>query len=307
MAFKSKVRTVFIDTQTPAVQAEEMLDVILSPVYYWVKRVELPVKYLREVKKLLPSLFEDSLPEGKYSYTAYRDGDAYMIFAYNDKAILDILSEKGIKSTQLRRLYFAQSEFSDLESAVALGEDDIMVSQEGVVVKLPAALAADAVTLDLTAHKCSAHHVNLERYAHIAGTSSLIWFASFMAVLIVLIAVEWGIIDSKTAQIEKERTVLFDKYRLKSTIIQNEAVLKRLERRYDKQMKIRKMSAALFGVKLRNAEKMTRFELSASALLAEYSIASASRAKAVVAELKRAGLTVKEHYAKAHLRVEMAL
>ena len=306
MAFNTKAKTVFIDTDSPIIVSEEQLDIVLSPAYYWVKRVTLPVKYLREVKKLLPSLFEDILPEGKYSYTAYRDGDAYMIFAYNDKAILDALSDKGIKSAQIRRIYFAQSEFSDLERPVSLG-DDILVQQEGVIVKLPSLFAEGAVPMHLEGHKCSSHNVVLARYAHIADKSSLIWFMSFMVVLILLFGVEWGITNTKTAQIEAENSGVFEKYKLKSTMIQNEAVLQRLEKRYGEQVKIRTISKAVLGLRLGQGEKLERLDILESKVVVEISTASSGRVKALAMQLKRAGLNFKEQFSDSLLRLEMAL
>ncbi|MEA3373497.1 MAG: hypothetical protein U9Q62_07390 [Campylobacterota bacterium] len=306
--FKSKAHIVFIDTQSPLIEEEEMLDIILSPAYYWVKRVTLPVKYVREVKKLLPSLFEDILPSGKYSYTAYRDGDDFMIFAYDDRAILDALSEKGVKGTQIRYVYFAQSEFSDLEGALELEGDDVMIQKGGVIVKLPLFLAGEtAIKLDVSDHECSSHKIELARFTHIADKKSLTMFISFMAVLIVLVAIEWAITGNKTVQIEEKRTELLSTYHLKATMLQNEAVLKRLEQRYVKQMKIRQVNSALLGVKLLKDENMVRLNLLPSGVVAEYAIAKEIRANKIIAQLKRTKLEIKESYKEGLLRVEVAL
>ncbi|MDQ7066925.1 MAG: hypothetical protein Q9M40_02365 [Sulfurimonas sp.] len=73
----------------------EKVSIILSPSLYWVQKLSLRVKYVREVKKLLPSIFEDMLPAGQYSYSAYKRGDDFFIFAYEDKAILKLLQDKS--------------------------------------------------------------------------------------------------------------------------------------------------------------------------------------------------------------------
>ena len=72
LGFRSKAKAFFVDVNSPSYLLEAPVNVILSPSMYWVKRVTLPVKYLYEVKSLIPSLFEENLPEGKYSYSAYR-------------------------------------------------------------------------------------------------------------------------------------------------------------------------------------------------------------------------------------------
>ena len=307
MIFKSQARVIFFDTDSPFFQREEMLDIILSPGHYWVKRVELPVKYLRDVKKLLPSLFEEILPKGEYSYTAYRDGETYLIFAYNDEAIVHALNEKGIRTAQINKVYFAQSEFGDLEGAVALNGDNVMMVEKGLLLKLPAYFADSVTALDLSDHKCSSHNIALARYTHIADKKSMILFASSMAVLIAFLMVEWGIVSTKTSDIEAKRTDLFETYGLKSTRLQNEAIMDRLEKRYIKQTKIRSLSSMLFDLKLNKTEKMTRFDILASKLVAEFNVASKSRVKALTAQLKAAGLVFKESYKDDVLQVELKL
>ena len=56
LGFSSKAKAFFVDVDSPAYLIEASVNVILSPSMYWVKRVTLPVKYLHEVRPLLPSL-----------------------------------------------------------------------------------------------------------------------------------------------------------------------------------------------------------------------------------------------------------
>ena len=132
-------------------------------------------------------------------------------------------------------------------------------------------------------------------------------FATFMAVLIILFTVEWAIIGSKTTQIEEKRTEILKKYHLKSTMIQSEAVLKRLEQRYTRQVRIREINAALLGVKLLKEEKMMLISLKPSLVVAEYSIATEPRAKEIGTQLKRNKLKIKESYKEGILRIEAML
>ncbi len=113
--FRSKAKAFFVDVDSPSYHLDESVNVILSPSMYWVKRVTLPVKYLREVKSLIPSLFEENLPDGKYSYSAYKDGDSFLIFAYNDKEVLDLLN-------RMRELYVFDVRKRVLKTAVFVDE-----------------------------------------------------------------------------------------------------------------------------------------------------------------------------------------
>ena len=308
MLFNPPAETIFVDTQTPSVETEKMLDVILSPAYYWVKRQSLPVRYLREVKKLLPSLFEDTLPEGHYSYTAYRDGEAYMLFAYNDRFILERLGEKGIKASQIRNVYFAQSEFDGMEAPLRIDDGNLMVVQNGIVVKLPAEFATgDSERLDVSNHKCSSQRVDLARYAHIADRGSMIRFGALMGVLTLLVAAEWGIVASKSNEIESRRAELFSQYDLKSTTMQNEAILKRLEADYRTQSALRDVTAKLLALQLEKGEYMTRLEIKDATLHASFTLSKPERAKAIVAELKRGGMTPKERLDGKQMELEVTL
>ncbi|MEA2091565.1 MAG: hypothetical protein U9O83_04260 [Campylobacterota bacterium] len=119
--FNPKLTTLFLDPNSESSYSAikgAKVNIILSPSLYWVKKLSLPVKYLRDAKKLLPSLFEDTLPKGNYSYTAYKSGDEFLIFAYEDKYILETLSKEGISLSNVANVYFAQSEMQNIEGAL---------------------------------------------------------------------------------------------------------------------------------------------------------------------------------------------
>jgi hypothetical protein len=307
MLFNRNVQKVYIDTDTPAVKSEEMLDIILSPAYYWVKRQPLPVRYLREARKLLPSLFEDTLPKGHYSYTAYKEGDDYLLFAYSDKTILDALAAKGIKSSQIHKVYFAQSEFGTMETPLQVDTQSALSIQGGIVVKLPLQFTREAVPLDLNAHRVSPYDIDLARYAHIADQRIIARISVFMALLTLLFGTEWAIVAAKTGTLETKRTELFDRYGLPSTAIQNEAILKRLEKRYAEQSALRDATAKLLALRLEKGEQMTRLVYDEPRLDVSFRIPAQSRADAVVARLKREGLRFTHTFEHQILRLEVSL
>jgi hypothetical protein len=307
MLFNRKVKKVYIDTDTPAVHSEEMLDIILSPAYYWVKRQSLPVRYLREAKKLLPSLFEDILPKGNYSYTAYKEEDDYLLFAYSDKTILDTLAAKGVKPSQIHKVYFAQSEFSTMERALQIDEQSALSLQGGIVVKLPLQFTGSTTPLNLDTYRISSHDIDLARYAHIADQRSIARFSAFMAILTLLFGMEWAVVSAKTGELEQERARLFERYDLPSTTIQNEAILKRLEQRYTEQSALRGTTAKLLALQLQEGEQMTRYEYDGTHLNVTFAIPSQNRANAVAARLKREGLEFTHTFGDQNLRLEFSL
>jgi len=251
----------FIDVDSPSYLLDGALNVILSPSLYWVKRVSLPIKYLRDVKSLLPSLFEDILPEGKYSYSAYKEGDEFLLFAYNDKEILDLLATKGITSTNLKNVYLAQSEFDTLDTAVSISEKSILTLQNGVVVKLPLILFPDAQTLDLDAHTYSNRTIHLTRFNQIADKKSQVVFASILGFLTVMFATEWLITSSKVAAIIEKQGDVFSHYNLPSTSFQNEAIHAKLNNTFERQSRIRDVLNLALTIKLGEDERLEEVAL----------------------------------------------
>jgi hypothetical protein len=307
MLFNPPAQTLFVDTHTPALQSDMMLDIILSPSLYWVKRQQLPVRYLREVKKLLPSLFDEMLPEGTYSYNAYKENGHFVLYAYNDKAILDLLQSKGIKPSQIRNVYLAQSEFNQAETALQSGDGNVLSVQEGIVVKLPVSFVESSVPMELETHKCSSHAIDLARYAHIADRGSMVRFGAFMAVLTLLFAFEWGIVADKTAALEAKRADVFGQHGLKSTMLQNEAILNRLETRYRSQSDLRLATSKLLALKLKKGEHINFMTLDGKLLKASLQTPTQKRADAIASELERSGLKVKHTFKSKLLELEVSL
>ena len=267
--FKSKAKALFVDVDSPPCTLEEPLNIILSPSMYWVKRVKLPVKYLREVKSLMPSLFEENLPAGKYSYSTYKDGDSFLIFAYNDKEVLDLIAKKGVASANIDNIYLAQSEFDTIEEAVKIDEKSILSLQNGVVVKLPAALSKEAEPLDLSGHTFSKHSIHLTRLNQIADKKSQIVFASIVGSLIALFAAEWMITSAKVSAIIEKESEVFAKHKLPATSFQNEAIHSKLNTIFERQTRMRDIINAALTVELASEEQMQHILLDKNKIIIE--------------------------------------
>lgn len=287
LGFKSKARALFIDTDSPDYPLEGPVNIILSPSMYWVKRVSLPVKYLREVRALIPSLFEDNLPEGKYSYSAYRDGEEFLIFAYNDKELLDLIAEKGVASANINNVYLAQSEFDTLDAPVKISDKSVLSLQNGVVVKLPAAMAPDAAALDLEGHTFSKQTIHLTRFNQIADKKSQKVFASILGVLIVMFTSEWLITASKVSTILAKQEAVFSEHGLPSTSFQNEAIHAKLNTVFERQSRIREILNLTLAAKLKPGEQLEHIALEKSKIVIEVKCASEAAGAAALAPLKK--------------------
>lgn len=285
--FRSKAKAFFVDVDSPSYLLDESVNVILSPSMYWVKRVTLPVKYLREVKSLIPSLFEENLPEGKYSYSAYKDGDSYLIFAYNDKEVLDLIADKGISSANIDNIYLAQSEFDTIDNPVTISEKSVLSLQKGVVVKLPSALAPEAAALNLDTHTFSKETIHLTRFNQIADKKSQIVFASILGFLIVMFTTEWLITSSKVSSIMEKQGEVFSSHNLPSTSFQNEAIHAKLNTTFERQSRIRDILNLALTIKLKPDEQLQRVALEKNKVIIEIKTASEATGIKSLSKLKK--------------------
>lgn len=287
LGFKSKAKAVFIDVDSPDYPLEGAVNIILSPSMYWVKRVNLPVKYMHEVRSLIPSLFEENLPEGKYSYSAYKEGDDFLIFAYNDKELLDLIAEKGITSANINNVYLAQSEFDTLEAPVRISEKSVLSRQNGVVVKLPAVMAPDAEALDLEGHSFSKQTIHLTRFNQIADKRSQKVFASVLGVLIVMFAAEWLITSAKVSAVQEKQAAVFSQHNLPSTSFQNEAIHAELNTVFERQSRIREIVNLALTIKLGKDEQMEQVVLEKNKIIITVKTASESAGAKRLSSLKK--------------------
>lgn len=240
MKFKVDKKTVFLDPHTELVVSDEKLNIILSPSLYWVQKITLPLKHARDAKKLLVSLFEDVLPEGIYSYSVYKKDEYFYIFAYEDKAILDLLQTQGISSANISSIRFAQSELDALEGAVKINDTQSIYVKDSVVTLVPCCWIEESGDLDITNIKLSKHTITLAQFGHIVDNKSLINIGAILSVFILLIWVELFIVKQNISKIELESSEIFAKHKLKPTMFQNKSLLKKYKSIHTNQTKLRK-------------------------------------------------------------------
>ncbi|MBA3026567.1 MAG: hypothetical protein FP820_09175 [Sulfurimonas sp.] len=305
--FNSKYRTIFVDPQMPRVEISEKVNVILSPSLYWVKKLSLPIKYLRDVKKILPSIFEDVLPEGNYNYSAYKSGEEFFVFAYEDKLILDTLAQKGINASNIANVYFAQSEFEELEGALKVNETQNMYLKDEILILVPNTFVNESKPLDADTVSLSGHTISLAQFGHIVDTKSLYKIAGVFIVLIVLLGVEWFVTAQKINEIEELKSALFEKEGAKSTMFENNAILKKQKAIYEKQTKLRDGVSLVLSAKLAKNETLKEVSLKNKSFVAEFSTLSPATTAAIEKDFKASGLSYKISKQNESWRVEVSL
>lgn len=305
--FNKPLDTIFLDASSDNFHLDDNVNVILSPSLYWVKRVKLPVKYLRELKPLIPSLFEDILPDGNYSYSAYKEGEEFFIFAYQDKEIIKVLNQKGIQTSQVKNVYFAQSELASLEEALFINEEQSLCVKNEMLVLLPSDWVSESKKFDFNTLNLSKNFVRLKQYGHIVNDKSLYKLITIASVLLAVIAIEYIMTSMKVSENEKLQESLFAKHSLKPTMMQNRSMLRSYEATHDQQAKIRDYMSGLLTVQLEGSQKISLIYLKRNKLVAEFDgVARGSEVK-LAKELRAKGFDFKATFKKDTLHIEVSL
>lgn len=307
MKFNKQLRTIFLDPNSKPFKIDERVNVILSPALYWVKKVKLPVKYVRDAMKLLPSIFEDTIPDGNYSYSAYKDGDEFIIFAYEDKLILDTMMLKGIQNSNIAKVYFAQSELGDIQKALKIDESQSLYKKDDIIILVPCCWLEEAGELDLSDIKHSKHNISLAQFGHIVDNKSLYKIGAILSMFILLAVVELFITTDKIQQIEMDRDGLFEKYHLKATMFQNRAMLKRYKGIYNQQSRLREYISNILALKLKKGHKIEAIALKAKRLTVTFSGIDSKNKSYIIDRLNTKHIDFKHKFKGKTFELEMSI
>lgn len=308
--FKRDITTVFLDPlveQTFSYKKGEKINIILSPSIYWVKKLKLPVKSVREVKKLLPSIFEDSLPEGNYSYFVYKKEEDFFLFAYDDKKIFELLSKVNIAYGDVASVHFAQSEFSQMSSAFCVNEKQCMYLKDELLILAPSAWIEEKEKLNLENIKLSHHTIQLQQFSHIVDNASLYKIAAILAVLAIILIVEIFIATAKKEQIVEAKEKLFSKYKLQSTTFQNRSSFEKYSKIDARQKKVREYISYFLNMKLQNGQKIIVISYKDNFMKVTINGVQKAKSTAIMQQLKDKKVKFDVSFMEENMRVEMKI
>lgn len=305
--FNNKFNTVFLDTSSPSFEIHDKVNVVVSPSLYWVKKLSLPVRYERDAKKLLPSVFEDILPEGNYSYSVYKSGDYFFAFAYEDKKILDTLAKKGIAPSNILNVYFAQSELTNLGGALKISETQSVYMRDEILILVPCCWIEESSDLNISVITLSKHSIVLKQFGHIVDEKSIYNIGAILLILIMLMSAEYLITTQKIAGATNKIDDVFTQNNLKSTMFENKAVLKNYSSIHDKQTKMREDISFLLSLELKSSEKLSLLSFKNNILEADFSDLSQATQKEISEKLKLNEVKFKSSMSKDNWHVEITL
>lgn len=254
-AFRQEKAVILLDPDIDiSVDPSVGVDVILSPALYWVRRFSLPIRSSKEALKLLPSLFEEFLPEGEFRYYGYFDGDEFVGFAYEEDALRTLLQQKGIALGMVGGIYFAQNELQEEMLPLRIEGGHVLQKADGVVLKLPDTFVSDAKEGLKTPIELSAHKIMLERFGGLVDRRTLYRLGALLLAVTILYGMEWAKSYEETKRVQQLEADLFSSRHLLPTTLQNEALMKRFERIDASQKQIRRFIATVMHAPLSSGE-----------------------------------------------------
>ena len=283
-------------------------NIILSPHFYWVKKLSLPLKNAKEVKKVAHTLFEESLPgDVTYSYEVYKKGEDFFVFAYDDVEILALLEEKGIPFANIAAVFFAQSELDDLEGVYRVNDSEALKVKEGVVVLLPSEWFDELQILDIKGIQPSKHRLKLQHFSSFIERSSLNKIMIASALIVMILFAELFIYKHQVTILTEEKENVFTKYNLKPTMMQNKAILQHYTHKNTEQQKLREVLLSFLQSHLKASQKIESVEYSNALLKVNISNVNVQEKSRIVALLHKKSIDFTTKIKGLNLVVEVKL
>jgi len=125
---------ILLDYNTKPKYTTGIVNIMLSPSLYTLKKEPLEIKYKRQAKALAPSVLDELLDDDfDYSYDVFKDDDGVWVFiAYDKSKIIKMLD--GI---DINRVYFAQESFELFYQPISLNSTQALGLVDGIVTTIP--------------------------------------------------------------------------------------------------------------------------------------------------------------------------
>jgi hypothetical protein len=218
------------------------VDVILSPQFYWIKKIDIPVKNLFQAKKIAKNMFD---LEGEYIYDAFKAGDKYYVIAIEKNLNLNI-DKKYIKSLRIAQKEFYEYDCIEVSDKYSIKKvDDIFFCflNEGNCPKIDEIIK----NIKLSNYTLSLDTINLDKSSLILFFISFIFIISYFIIGTVVYKKDLMLIENKKANLSK--------YNLPLTSFQLDAIFNDLKDIDTKQKKIKKALEIFSHTPLNNNEE----------------------------------------------------
>jgi len=235
--------------------------IILSPQFYWIKRVKLPVKSEFRAKKLAPSVFEGSLPKNEeflYDVKYEKDRDTFIIIAYSKTHIKDAIRKKISPTAKIKGIYFAQHELGELKTCIAIDEEISLGNVDGLLIQVPSKCVDSEENVRKYLPKVSLSNKKIKIDSLIdenSKSSEMIFYIAILVLLSFSQLLNYFAYSLDLNKYESKKESLIRQYGLPHTSFELNSIKKSLLKEYKKQKNIRDALTKLDKIPLSNEDK----------------------------------------------------
>ena len=239
-------RKIYFLTKEQQISLIEPSDILLSPEYYWIKRVHLPVTSRYQAQKLAKSIFEDHLPnsEGyRFIVSATDIKGSFIILAYHPDEIKKRLKKQINDPAKIRKVYFSQFAFVCTQSCIAIDARSALQCVDGVILYIPVTCQdrdAKSLTELLQRIPKMRYYIYLyddEQISEKSVRQTLLFFLLLFAAY----GAEIGWHLFKKREIESAQQRIAKRYDMPTTMMQYNSIVKRLEKTESRQRHKRRL------------------------------------------------------------------
>ncbi len=277
--FKNKTTTLFV-SKSDRIEQRGSYSVILSPEFYWIKKVTLPVKKEKDAIKLAPSTFEGFLPAGEFSYEVRQCDDTFIMIAYNKKQIAQELDKVIPYKSDIADIYFAQDALGFIQECVEVDERAALSNMDGIIIQVPRACTNTEGTLDAVLEKAhlGKRKVKLSSFDNeLLSSRDIKLIAAIFGLLFFAFLSEYIVYKKATSALENKRAEIIQSNDLPRTSIQLKSIKKSLTKKFNTQKKLRDMLFAISKLRLKSGEYIQSIEESTKGATVKIVVASKER------------------------------
>ncbi|WP_067329740.1 hypothetical protein [Sulfurovum riftiae] len=276
------------------VSLNHSVNVMLTPQFYTMKREELPIKYLYQARKIAPSLFDGLLDEQEsYEYFIFKEEEHWVFIAYNPEEIREFLNTKGISAEHLSKVFFVQQAQQAFVQPVVLGDKEVLMTIDGVVVLIPkAALSPEHPTAFFDESFTPRSGVNLpgNSTALISRKEAIVLAIIFSIFAAIFFIEGWQYSRGLKVQ-EKEMQELLEAYPALQSKMQRESISLKYKTIDDKERKKRETIKTLAAMIFKGVT-LTTYHMDEKHFKVTFACSSAKTAQKVEALAKKSNFKV---------------
>jgi len=279
----SKKNPIFFVTKNFDKKLEGKSDIVLSPEFYWAKRVTLNVRFAYQVKKMAPSIFDGILPGDDFEYKVFKlRPHEFIVVAYDIDNIIMELKALGIDISLIDKIYTAQSEFIGKEISLKADEVHGITSNEEIIIYLPLKFLDQSPKLNvvdiLQDKKLTSDYIyskNLKKININDKESNLILWLLVLVVLILFVNVLK--IEKYRNLIQKQKKSLIKKYDLPKTNFELKSIQGELSKVEKQQSRLKKVMSYISKFKFSKQEFLNSMHYAKSELKFSVKLSSKKR------------------------------